>query len=443
MEIYSKYMNLAVKIYCINVGGSGCLFQPHTKDYSYVLTAKHCLEGTEDTPQSFTTNDIKVYINSNEEPAQLAVLDFYLHPQRDLAVIKVEYLEGIPGTLVSLPKDNTVVGIYGFPNILEEEETEWMGQRLKCSFNFYYPNSNIIEFMPETDVMTQFSGANENIVGLSGSGVYLEKNNNLFLIGIFTELKEENGVFKSLLGLDVLLINQLLKEKHLPLLIPEELLDLKKYVENAFSANEGMIKPVLKKNARSLMDLTPQQIIDNYNEKLYLPYNHFIEEDLLNPRLWEGWVALLTYLYMETEKVPTKDNFILSRKREQIEHRIKMFFTGYNNLSECIMELFVKNYDDLEQNDIIVINNNGTTPGTKSCNREKTRRVLRKIDSGERYKLIEEGIDISNPEYSKGIEFIHIDIFSSEFSEYDELEDMPELELNLKNCIKEVFNNVP
>ena len=45
MDINEKYEQLAVKVKCNGLEGSGCLFQPDSDTFTYVLTAKHCLEG--------------------------------------------------------------------------------------------------------------------------------------------------------------------------------------------------------------------------------------------------------------------------------------------------------------------------------------------------------------------------------------------------------------
>ncbi|MEH7495908.1 ABC-three component system protein, partial [Neobacillus niacini] len=422
MDNYSKYRGLAVKIHCINSKGSGCLFQPYTTEYSYVITAKHCLEGTDETPQPFERKNIDIFLNRNGTKTKLMVLDYYLHKEHDLAVIKVEFIDGIPRTLITIPRENQNIGLYGFPELLEVADTAEMGHHLKCTVNFIYRDQSIIEFKPKTDVSNIINSINETIVGLSGSGIYFESDNDLYLIGIFTQLKEENGAFNGLWGYDISSINAILFDNQLPLLIPEELLNFEKYIDSAFESNEGYIKPVLKRQARPLLDLQPNHIVNSYNEKLYLPNNSFIEEDLLNPKLWEGWASLLTYFYMDTNNLPNKENFNLVRSSGSYHHNIRMYFTGYKKLSKCIMDLFVNNYDDLEKNDVIVINTKDSNPGTKSCNREKTKRLLRQIDRGDKEKLIERGIEIDNPDHLKDVEFIHIDLFKDRFSIHDEIE---------------------
>ena len=443
MDIYTKYQRLSVKVCCINSKGSGCLFQPFTSEFSYVLTAKHCLEGTDETPQSFVEDDIKITLYKNGSLSELTVLNYYLHPEHDLAVIKVQYVDEIPSTLITIPRDNQSIGLFGFPNILNDSDITLIGHHLKSSINFIYQQQHLIEFTPEPNVSNIINSLGETVVGLSGSGMYLESNNNLFLIGIFTELKQEDGAFNSLSGYDIKPINDILLHNDLPLLIPEELINFKRFIDTAFESNEGIIKPVLKRNANSLMDLQPNHIVDSFNEKLYLPYNAFIEQELLNPKLWEGWVSLLTYYYMDTTNLPQKENFKLNRNGNGYDHNIRMFFTEYKRLSNCIMNLFVHSYDDLEKNDLIVINTKDSNPPTKSFNKDKTHGVLRKIDSGDRDKLIEKGIEIDNPEHLKNVQFIHIDLFAEKFSTYDEIQSPTELEEMLKGSIKEVFNNVP
>jgi hypothetical protein len=444
MDSYSKYRELAVRIKCIDSKGSGCLFQPDTTEYSYVITAKHCLEGNDDDPQQFIEDDIEIYRNVNGERTQLKVLKFYLHNTHDLAVIKVEFIDGLIGTLTTTPKDGKSVGIYGFPHLLDvTSDTAELGHCLKCTVNFIYPDKNIIEFTPNSNISNYKDSVNSTLVGFSGSGIFLETNEDLYLVGIFTQLKEENGGFEGLWGYDVSSINKVLYDNQLPLLIPKELLNFKIYIDSAFESNEGFIPPILKLNARSILDLKPIDIVNIHNERLYLPYNTFVEEELLNPKLWEGWASLLTYYYMDTSTLPNKADFKLVRSNEDNQHNIRMYFTNHKKLSKSIKHLYSKSYDDLYRDDVIVINTKDGVPGTKSYNKEKTKKVLRQIDHGEKEKLMEKGIEIDNPDYSKDIQFIHIDLFKDKFSDHDEVEQRAELEDRLKGSIKEVFNNVP
>ncbi|MRG87913.1 ABC-three component system protein [Salinibacillus xinjiangensis] len=441
MSINARYREIAVKIKCIDFEGSGCMFQPFTNEFSYVITARHCLEGTNENPQSFEKKDIEVFLHNLG--TKITVLDYYFHSKYDLAVIKVKYIEGIPGTLITVPKDNVEVGLYGFPHLLNGEDTAELGHLLECKTYFNYPEQNLLEFRAIPDVSNLMNSVNKTLSGFSGSGIFLKSDNNLFLMGIFTQLKEEDGAYGALLGYDISSINDILLENQLPLLIPEELLNFESYIETAFESNEGYIQSILKRNSRPILDLAPNDIVKFHNEKLYVPYNSFVEEELLNPKLWEGWASLLTYYYMETSNLPNKSNFKLIRNRVEYSHNIKMYFTREKRLSTCIMDLFVNNYDDIELNDLIIINTKNSNPGTKSYNKDKTKRIVRKIDRADKERLVEKGIDIDDPEKLTDVEFIHIDLFQDIFSKYDEITSLPELEEKLKDCIKEVFNNVP
>jgi hypothetical protein len=441
VSINSKYRELAVRIKCIDFEGSGCMFQPFTTEYSYVITARHCLEGTEETPQSFEKTDIEIFSHLWE--SKLTVLDYYFHSEHDLAVIKVAYIDVIPGTVITNPKDNEDVCLYGFPNLLNGEDTANLGQLLECKTYFYYPEKNLIEFRPIANVSSLINSVNKTLSGFSGSGIFFKSNNNLFLMGIFTQLKEEDGAYNALLGYGISSINEILSDNQLHLLIPEEILNFERYIDTAFECNEGYIQSVLKRNSKPLLDIVPNDIVKTHNEKLYVPYNFFIEEELLNPKLWQGWASLLTYYYMETSTLPNIADFKLIRNNIDYDHKIKMYFTSNKRLSTCIMDLFVNNYDDLELNDVIVINTKNTNPGTKSYNKEKTKRIIRQIDRADKEKLVEKGIDIDDPDKLTDVQFIHIDLFQDVFSVYDELTNISELEENLKASIKEVFNNVP
>ena len=143
---------------------------------------------------------------------------------------------------------------------------------------------------------------------------------------------------------------------------------------------------------------------------------------------------------MENSQLPNKDNFKLLRDSNDYNHNVKMYFTSHKTISPCIMDLHVGCYEDIEKNDLIVINTKHGSPGSKSFNKDKTKRILSDIY---RVQLVEKGIDIDDPDYQKDVQFIHIDSFTDSFAKHDDVQILSELEGKIKNSIKEVFNNAP
>lgn len=440
MDIFQKYEDLAVKIECNGIEGSGCLFQPFTTEYTYVLTAKHCLEGYGDLKQEYCKDDIVIRrFTGDSIHKALEVIDYYEHEELDLAVILVEYITPLTETLISIPSVNSSLGIYGYPHILSKRMEEETRQRLPSKITFI--SKKHINFSPEMNIESYDKTAAANIRGFSGAGLYIEHKNNLFLIGIFTELKEDGGAYNGLQAIKIFAVNEILTQKGLPELFPGSLLSFETYIETAFNRNEGLLKSVLKEHAGHLSDINPKILIDSLKKKLFLPYKDSYEMELLNKNLWEGWISLLTYLYIETDSIPATGKFKVSRKKDDAIQNIKMYFSNDSTMSECVMNLYYEIYDDLNKKDLVVINMDGKTPPRTSYNQANIKnKVLKQID---KVRLYEKRVNIDDPDYHKEIECIHIDLFLTSFSDFDHLESPSKIKKEIKRSVAEVFNNVP
>lgn len=199
MDIFEKYDRVTVKIECNGNTGSGCLYQPDTFEYSYVFTAKHCLEGKQPNISLFTNYDIK--INRSRTPHDnklIRVLDSYTHPTLDIALLKVEYVSELPNIQLSLPIHNSTVAIYGYPNLIQDQREN--KQRINCYINYSPEADNKFELTTKENQSTYYSSVNETIEGLSGSGIFMEHQGDLILVGVFSRLKAPDGAYQSLIG---------------------------------------------------------------------------------------------------------------------------------------------------------------------------------------------------------------------------------------------------
>ena len=91
-------------------GGSGCIIQPMTDEYLYVLTAKHNIVNNNNQITSlvrFSSNnaDSKIDIPTN---GFIEEEHYFLHPDKDVAIIKIPTVTGFDGA-------------YRFDNINEEK----------------------------------------------------------------------------------------------------------------------------------------------------------------------------------------------------------------------------------------------------------------------------------------------------------------------------------
>ncbi|NOU94896.1 hypothetical protein GC093_16945 [Paenibacillus sp. LMG 31456] len=438
MEIYQKYKELAVKIMCTdNAGkdlsyGSGCLFQPDTEEYTYVLTAKHCLKHVILEDGTIDASRIKVqrYFDQTIE-----VKECFAHDDLDIAVIIVALVPDIPHTFIIKPHYKGQVNVYGYPERLKNNSTDYR-HKIECTINDILPE--MYELTTNQHQMTYDNGIPNNIVGLSGSGVYTEVDNNILLGGIFSKLKTSDGAYSAFLVTDASRINEILVEKQLPLLIPKCLMNFVEYIKKAFNQHDRSIQRVLSKKAGQLNNISPKAMLEKFNNKLFIPYTEIEKVDILNENIWSGWVSLLTYLYIESGQYIDLTN-LLTREKEDVVQKIKFYFSEPTKRLEDIVGLLLNTtvYEDLNSNDCIIVNSNDKV-GNLELKNERIKKILRHVGQS-----FEDEMMINYSDFTKKISCIHIDSFSRKF--YDSIEtesDDPDLEEKLRNCISEVLDNV-
>ncbi len=84
-----------LRFYAVKVNeGSGCLFQPDSKEYTYVLTVKHNLEieNSVGEKELIALNDIKIYRGNVDGERISDIIAFELHETLDLALIVIPYI---------------------------------------------------------------------------------------------------------------------------------------------------------------------------------------------------------------------------------------------------------------------------------------------------------------------------------------------------------------
>lgn len=215
---------LVVRIEKSDIGspiGSGILFScPRLPDSIYILTAAHCLyedkEKLEDprpevvvclfNPVLATYQSITVTVNHDLVSKSLA---------RDVAVIilKKTEVEAITGSLPALQAikerhSNTSFVLKGFPSATKGKEVVLT----KPEFVQDMVEENKFQ-LRLTDDFTTDTSAESKVDGFSGSGIFLESHNNLYLFGIFTRFREAQKIIYCQY---IKTINELLSAAFLP-----------------------------------------------------------------------------------------------------------------------------------------------------------------------------------------------------------------------------------
>jgi hypothetical protein len=430
VDINEKYEKLAVKIKCKGIEGSGCLFQPDSSNFTYVLTAKHCLEGTAPDIIQFEQQDIiiKRFEASESEP-QLNVIKFYLHSELDIAIIVVDFIEEIPDVQIGFPFKNADVTIFGYPNHLGVCKSDDIRQGLTSRINRIRPR--VFEMITRELPMTYNDNASDLIKGFSGCGSYIEKDDELTLIGIFKGLKSSTGGYQTICSIDINEANEMFKEIDLPELTSSCLLSFDSYCNDAFNCHDAEIAAILSEKVSNINDITPTLISNLLNQKLFLPYEN---KSLINPKIWAGWVLLLTYIYIDKEVRLNPTNF-LNRLKNGENQNIKFYYSNFK-LEDTVRHLITELYDELKHKDYVVINGSDQK-GTLSLNENRIHKILKQIDST---ILFKNKIMIDDPNFKIDISCVHIQKFAVKISEI-EGEDIFTLYEKVRACVKAVFDD--
>jgi uncharacterized protein YkvS len=192
-DLYNRY---AVEVISKASEGSGCLFQSYHINYTYVFTAKHCLTNDNNCDKE---SIIVRQINKNYEYEEFEIIDVFLDSEYDIAIIIINKIEKLPIlNKIILQKDSKVT-IYGYPALLKKEREK--RQDINCSISFR--REEFDELQSQNITFTYENSVPENIEGFSGSGVFYEEKDQLFIYGILIQLKGFDGAYNCLCSIKI------------------------------------------------------------------------------------------------------------------------------------------------------------------------------------------------------------------------------------------------
>src|ERR1700733_8317400 len=140
-----------LRYYAVKVNrGSGCIFQPDTIEYTYVLTVKHNIQKADHSLCS--ANEITIQ-SGNLEGEPIAIVGVYPHDNLDIAVIVVEYIGNRDYYLSQArPKRNEQVRVFGYPDYLQRTAVKVTGILCTCDLE-HQPNISF-EFISNSPMVT-------------------------------------------------------------------------------------------------------------------------------------------------------------------------------------------------------------------------------------------------------------------------------------------------
>jgi hypothetical protein len=280
--------------------GSGVLVQPMTKDYSYVLTAKHVIQNDKNIPENgiMPIECIVIYTSSDQ---MIEARFVYTHPILDLAIIMVDY----KNASIRLDESNVVLGesliIFGYPNCSTKHRNEKTTRRdwiETYTLDVLDVTSKSMKLRVTEDVQLS------DFEGFSGGGFFKILDGHVYLVGIDYGFLKSGQYVNRIIGIPIVNINTIITEENLELVRPaffNDFIELKPdifKIENCISpVNVKKATDIIKINSDGLLKnckITPAKVLDQYKELI-----NNSNSPGVNVEDKEFWVAFLEFLHVE------------------------------------------------------------------------------------------------------------------------------------------------
>lgn len=406
--IEEQLRHFAVKVN----NGSGCIFQPDSKEYTYVLTVKHNLEVTSDGEKVLIpTHDIKIYRgNADGEPIP-NIVGYEVHDTLDLALIVIPYVGETEIFLThSIPAKDEHLVIYGYPSRLNANAEK--RENVRCICDMQREDLLSTEIRTEAGQHTWDINTQRAMVGFSGCGVFADVNGILVLKGIFPELKDPTGANNKLVSFYISNFNSIadkLGRKHL---LPSTLLSFQPYTNKAFRRVNPGLKEVFNINIErvSTGGISPIAIAERNKDKLTLPVSKNYSDNLSQSKLWEAWLELLTVLNIVTPE---------NQDLESCCSKLPLYFSANENHIYRLIRLFLSDSNlrnQIKKDSLIAFSSIETSGGKEFLSKDEVKKIVADLN---RPNFFNDKMMIGDATQVPGFSCIHIDHFSTKIDQID------------------------
>lgn len=357
--------------YTVKVGeGSGCLFQPMTDEYTYVLTAKHLFGNyNEEVSIPLPTNSeitiIKQITNGDtwtDEPIPFVLIEgetYFPHKKADIAILKIKAQLGFDTIHIQDSFDEEKdIHLCGFPKTLDTESEKCTSHRVesfKASGNYCHHAQ-------------LFGGHNqETIEGMSGGGLLKIIDNRISIIGIQSKMASKESSMGQIGFVPMRYAKEIVNypeyegnlEKFLPLyfksfeFLKDDIFQLQAGILTANRANK--ISEILNAKAIKIQNssITPIFIKNYLKANLPSIYRYDVKE-IQNRKLWSLWLELLTILNIVKKCSPCSEEI------PEILKKVRLIYSNVNKdfWLENLETLHKINFQGLEVNGTVIVASN-------------------------------------------------------------------------------------
>lgn len=327
--------------------GSGCLFQPLSDDYSYVLTAKHVIEDERNL------EIIRQFINTEGQQIneKIEILESpYLHsdPNKDAAIVKVKKVENLTpilrADLNSIEKNNWY--LCGHPESREENNFSYRKNKL----TLLNPVNNYIEAEIEKNVN------HSEIVGQSGGGIIKIENSCFLLAGVQKKMAAEDEQeslsrihFAPLTFFDEIVESNIDK---LSQLFPPYIGAFNFLLKEIFPlpnllVKTDLIKQTLNSISKKVCEgVKPEKIINDYTGDFLV--NGTPKHIIYHKTLWKSLLEFFTIIKLYEEDITLNDLASIHKRR-------KMLIVDADKWTMKLEDIYKSDLSEIEKGGTIVV----------------------------------------------------------------------------------------
>ncbi|WP_191622636.1 ABC-three component system protein [Pseudomonas fluorescens] len=354
-DLNNKIRSHAVKIN----DGSGVLIQPAHGEHSYILTARHVLETTENSGEYLDIDNISV-TKYNGEVINLARRIVSI--DNDFAIlITSNRINSDLQIAVSKPERNRRVLYYGYPGIRRDLEAREQIRQFPGQINE-------IEEDRFTVALDQRPGWGE-VAGASGGGVFIEIGEDIFLQGI--ESRVEGVVDREFHGkvicTPISIIEKFITETGLEKIHPPSMSSFLGLVDKTFQCfsqaedpdNLRFLITQLKERGSaigSVEDINPFMLYQRFKKTLLI--KDCPEQNLYNEHLWIAYFEFLIISCL----IDNIDIVNFSYIDENSTRRKFLFSTDQDNWIWKLMDIFRSDFRGLKRGGKIIVSTGDRTP---------------------------------------------------------------------------------
>lgn len=327
--------------------GSGCLFQPLNSEYSYILTAKHVIEGVEDieiTRQYIQEDGTKV----DEQIEIIGVPYLHSSPDKDAAIIKVKKIDDIESLLRSDLKSTERENWYlcGHPDSRGDNGFSYRKNKLKIE--------NPVELYIEGEIERNVNYS--EVVGQSGGGIIKSESSCFLLAGIQKKMaiEDEEETLSRIHFAPLSFFDEIIEENNANLspLFPPYIGSFSTLLQEIFPFPNLIVKKELVRNtltaiSESICDGTnPDKIIKEYGQKFLV--NGTPSHIIYHKSLWKSLLEFFTIIKLYEETTDLDDFTNIHKKR-------KMLIVDANNWTKKLEEIYKSDLSEIEKGGSIVV----------------------------------------------------------------------------------------